>query len=52
MKLVSATLRGLIRGYQLLLSPLLPAHSCRFLPTCSAYGIEALDKHGACSAVG
>jgi hypothetical protein len=44
---VRATLRGLIRGYQLLLSPILPAHSCRFLPTCSAYGIEALDKHGA-----
>ncbi|MDR3439207.1 membrane protein insertion efficiency factor YidD [Telmatospirillum sp.] len=47
MKLVSTTLRGLIRGYQLLLSPILPAHSCRFLPTCSAYGMEALEKHGA-----
>jgi putative membrane protein insertion efficiency factor len=47
MNLVSASLRGLIRGYQLLLSPLLPAHSCRFLPTCSAYGMEALEKHGA-----
>lgn len=47
MKLVSVLLRGLIRGYQLLLSPILPAHSCRFLPSCSAYGMEALDKHGA-----
>lgn len=47
MKLVSVLLRGVIRGYQLLLSPILPAHSCRFLPTCSAYGMEALDKHGA-----
>ncbi len=47
MKLVSASLRGLIRGYQLLLSPILPAHSCRFLPSCSAYGMEALDRHGA-----
>ena len=47
MKLVSALFRGLIRGYQLLLSPILPAHSCRFLPSCSAYGMEALDKYGA-----
>ena len=47
MKLVSALLRGLIRCYQLLLSPILPAHSCRFLPSCSVYGLEALDKHGA-----
>ncbi|MTJ82661.1 MAG: membrane protein insertion efficiency factor YidD [Telmatospirillum sp.] len=47
MKLVRATLRGLIRGYQLLLSPILPAHSCRFLPSCSAYGMEAIEKHGA-----
>ena len=47
MKLVSASFRGLIRGYQLLVSPILSAHSCRFLPSCSAYGMEALDKHGA-----
>ena len=38
-------LRGLIRGYQLLLSPVLPA-SCRFMPSCSAYAIEAVEKHG------
>jgi len=36
---------GLIRLYQLLLSPLLGA-SCRFTPTCSQYGIEAIKKHG------
>ncbi|WP_199118533.1 membrane protein insertion efficiency factor YidD [Pedobacter sp. ASV28] len=35
----------LIRLYQLLLSPLLGA-SCRFTPTCSQYGIEAIKKHG------
>ena len=35
----------LIRGYQLILSPWMPAR-CRFTPTCSAYGIEALQKHG------
>ena len=47
MKPVSALLRGLIRCYQLLVSPILPAHSCRFLPSCSAYGMEALERHGA-----
>lgn len=38
-------LRALIRGYQLLISPLLPA-SCRYLPSCSAYAAEALALHG------
>ena len=37
---------ALVRLYQLLLSPVLPA-SCRFLPSCSAYAIEALRTHGA-----
>jgi putative membrane protein insertion efficiency factor len=35
----------LVRLYQLVLSPLMPA-SCRFQPTCSAYMIEALKTHG------
>ncbi|MFM7638718.1 MAG: membrane protein insertion efficiency factor YidD [Bacteroidota bacterium] len=35
----------LIRVYQYVLSPLLP-NSCRFVPTCSQYGVEALQKHG------
>lgn len=35
----------LIKIYQVLLSPMLPA-SCRFTPTCSQYGIEAIKKHG------
>lgn len=39
-------LRGMVRGYQLLISPVLPA-SCRFQPTCSAYAMEALGRHGA-----
>ncbi|HLN25450.1 MAG TPA: membrane protein insertion efficiency factor YidD [Patescibacteria group bacterium] len=43
----SAVLRGLIRAYQLLISPILPANSCRFLPSCSAYGMDAITKHGA-----
>jgi uncharacterized protein len=39
-------LRGLIRGYQLFLSPVLPP-SCRYLPSCSDYAAEAIDKYGA-----
>ena len=36
----------LVRGYQVAISPLLPA-SCRYYPSCSAYAIEALERHGA-----
>jgi putative membrane protein insertion efficiency factor len=36
----------LIRGYQRLLSPLLPP-SCRFHPSCSQYALEAIHRHGA-----
>jgi hypothetical protein len=36
----------LVRGYQATLSPLLPS-TCRFLPSCSAYAVEALQRHGA-----
>jgi len=35
----------LIKGYQFLISPLL-GHSCRYLPTCSDYSIEALKTFG------
>ena len=38
-------LSGLIWTYRLLLSPLLPP-ACRFAPTCSAYALEALKRHG------
>ncbi|MDO5036253.1 MAG: membrane protein insertion efficiency factor YidD [Porphyromonas sp.] len=34
-----------IRFYQRFISPFLPP-SCRFTPTCSAYAVEALKKHG------
>ncbi|MBB4198112.1 membrane protein insertion efficiency factor YidD [Rhodoblastus sphagnicola] len=37
--------RGLIRVYQLTLSGLI-GRQCRYLPTCSAYMDEALDRHG------
>ncbi len=36
----------LIRCYQRVLSPFI-GNQCRFYPTCSHYGIEALRKHGA-----
>jgi putative membrane protein insertion efficiency factor len=39
-------LAGLIRGYQTVLSPLLPP-SCRFHPSCSQYALEAVTRHGA-----
>jgi uncharacterized protein len=35
----------LIRAYQVIISPVLPA-SCRFQPSCSHYGYEAIDRHG------
>jgi putative membrane protein insertion efficiency factor len=37
---------GLVRVYQRLVSPLLPP-SCRFYPSCSAYAVTALERHGA-----
>ncbi|WP_396624976.1 membrane protein insertion efficiency factor YidD [Luteitalea sp.] len=36
---------ALIRGYQLLLSPLF-AGSCRYEPSCSRYAMSALEQHG------
>jgi len=36
---------GLIRGYQVALSPWL-GMACRYLPTCSAYAIEAISRFG------
>ena len=44
--LLSALLRGLIRAYQLVLSPVLPA-ACRYWPSCSHYAAEAIALHGA-----
>ncbi|WP_425547783.1 membrane protein insertion efficiency factor YidD [Actinocorallia longicatena] len=35
-----------VRGYRKVISPLLPP-TCRFAPSCSAYGLEALQTHGA-----
>jgi hypothetical protein len=44
---VAARLLALpIHAYRLVLSPWL-GMDCRFQPTCSAYALEALEKHGA-----
>ncbi|MCP9797623.1 membrane protein insertion efficiency factor YidD [Cyanobium sp. Lug-B] len=42
---VAALLLGLIRAYRRWISPLLGPR-CRFIPSCSAYGLEAISRHG------
>lgn len=39
-------LMGLIKAYRLLLSPSLGS-ACRFEPSCSLYGLQSLERHGA-----
>lgn len=45
-KLVGIILVSFIKIYKMILSPLL-GNACRYYPTCSEYGIEAIKKHGA-----
>ena len=40
------TLMALVRGYRFALKPWLGS-ACRFEPSCSAYALEALQRHGA-----
>ena len=42
---LAAILIALIKVYQWTLSPLI-GRSCRYTPTCSNYGLEAIEKHG------
>jgi uncharacterized protein len=44
-KTVARGLIFLIQLYRHMVSPLRPA-SCRFIPTCSQYAVEALSEHG------
>ncbi len=45
MNTITIFLIKLIKGYKFLISPLL-GNSCRYLPTCSDYSIEALKTYG------
>lgn len=42
---ISGFLLTIIRLYQWLISPLFPG-TCRYTPTCSQYGVEAIRKYG------
>ncbi len=44
--MLARALIGAIRFYQRGISPLTPP-SCRFRPTCSQYGLEAVQRYGA-----
>ena len=37
---------ALVRGYRYAISPML-GRNCRFVPSCSEYALEALERHGA-----
>ena len=39
-------LQLIVRAYQVVLSPWFGG-ACRFTPSCSAYALEALERHGA-----
>ena len=43
---MNALLRWLVRGYRKAISPLLGPAKCRFEPSCSAYALVALERHG------
>lgn len=44
-RVLAAAMIGLIRLYQVTLSPFI-GRACRYTPTCSNYGIEAIRKYG------
>ncbi len=45
MSLGARLVTGPIRAYQRSISPLLPRR-CKYHPTCSAYALQAIDRHG------
>jgi len=45
LRAIGWVLTAAVRAYQMILSPLLPP-ACRYYPTCSAYAVEAIERHG------
>lgn len=45
-KAVNFVLIGFIKFYKKFISPMKRTPSCRFIPTCSQYALEALQKYG------
>lgn len=43
---MKAVMLQLLKGYKRWISPMLPP-SCRYVPTCSEYAMEAIEVHGA-----
>ena len=43
---IGSALLAALRVYQIALRPLLPTH-CRFVPSCSVFSREAIERHGA-----
>lgn len=50
-RMIGLALQIAVRAYQFLVSPMLPP-SCRFLPSCSEYAAEAIERHGPVRGVG
>lgn len=46
MKLVAQIFKGMVRVYQLVITPFLPG-ACRYHPTCSQYALDSLEHFGA-----
>ena len=44
--LIGGALLAGLRVYQVVLRPLVATH-CRFVPSCSAFSMEAIERHGA-----
>jgi uncharacterized protein len=44
-KILGKIIIGMLHFYKLAISPLLPA-ACRYTPTCSEYGVQAVRKYG------
>jgi len=42
---MNRALQLILCGYKRFVSPMLP-HACRFVPTCSEYAMEAIERHG------